>query len=63
MIKEMRNIFRSLSFNITQAVYSIIPDIYTVFMDLASNRYFSKKSIKELSEIISICIYGFKDNN
>ncbi len=56
----MANIFRSLSFNITQAVYSIIPDIYNVFMDLASNRYFSEKSIKELSgniyTIISVCM-------
>ena len=56
----MGNIFRSLSFNITQAVYTIIPDIYNVFMDLASNRYFSEKSIKELSgniyTIISVCM-------
>ena len=56
----MANIFRSLSFNITQAVYSIIPAIYNVFMDLASNRYFSEKSIKELSgniyTIISVCM-------
>lgn len=56
----MTNIFRSLSFTITQAVYSIIPDIYNVFMDLASNRYFSEKSIKELSgniyTIISVCM-------
>lgn len=56
----MRNIFRSLSFNITQAVYTIIPAIYGVFMDLASNRYFSEKSIKELSTniytVISVCM-------
>lgn len=56
----MRNIFRSLSFNITQAVYTIIPDLYGVFMDLASNRYFSEKSIKELSTniytVISVCM-------
>lgn len=56
----MRNIFRSLSFNITQAVYTIIPALYGVFMDLASNRYFSEKSIKELSgniyTIISVCM-------
>ncbi len=56
----MANIFRSLSFNITQAVYTIIPALYGVFMDLASNRYFSEKSIKELSgniyTIISVCM-------
>lgn len=56
----MGNIFRSLSFNITQAVYTIIPALYGVFMDLASNRYFSEKSIKELSgniyTIISVCM-------
>ena len=53
-------IFRSLSFNITQVAYSIIPDLYGVFMDIASNRYFSEKSIKELSgniyTIISVCM-------
>lgn len=56
----MGNIFRSLSFNITQAVYTIIPALYGVFMDLASNRYFSEKSIKELSTniytVISVCM-------
>ena len=50
----MKNIFRSLSFNIVQAVYPLIPDLYGVFQDLASNRYFTQDAIRTLSGNIYI---------
>ena len=52
----MTNIFRSLSFAIVQAIYPLIPDLYGVVMDLASNKYFTTESIRTLSGNIYIII-------
>lgn len=56
----MTNIVRSLSFAIVQAIYPLIPDLYGVVMDLASNRYFTTEAIQTLSGniyiVISVCM-------
>ena len=56
----MTNIIRSLSFAIVQAIYPLIPDLYGVVMDLASNRYFTTEAIRTLSGniyiVISVCM-------
>lgn len=56
----MTNIIRSLSFAIVQAIYPLIPDLYGVVMDLASNRYFTTEAIQTLSGniyiVISVCM-------
>ena len=56
----MENIFRSLSFNIVQAVYPLIPDLYGIIIDIGSNQYFTAEAIQKLSSniylVISVCM-------
>ena len=56
----MKKIWRSLTFNLSQALYPLIPDLYNIFYDLASNEYISAKQIRQLSQniylIISACM-------
>lgn len=52
----MKKIWRGLTFNITQAVYPLIPDLYQIFEDLATNQYISAKQIRQLSQNIYIII-------
>lgn len=52
----MKKIWRSLTFNLTQALYPLIPDLYQIFEDLATNQYISAKQIRQLSQNIYIII-------
>ena len=56
----MEKIWRILTFNICKAIYPLIPDIYNVFSDLASTKYFTQDQIKQISNnlyiVISVCM-------
>ncbi|MBO6244351.1 MAG: hypothetical protein J6O41_07325 [Clostridia bacterium] len=52
----MENIFRSLSFTITQLVYPLISYLYNIFELIAKNQFFTNSDIEALSQNIYIII-------
>lgn len=52
----MENIFRSLSFTISQLVYPLISYLYDIFERIAKHRFFSDSDIENLSQNIYIVI-------
>lgn len=56
----MTNILRSLSFNIDQFLYPLIPSLYQIFYDIASQKYFTAEAINKLANniyiILSVCM-------
>ena len=56
----MTNILRSLSFNLDQFLYPLIPSLYQIFYDIASQKYFTAEAINKLANniyiILSVCM-------
>lgn len=56
----MKKIWRALTFNLSQALYPLISDLYGIFEDLASSKYISAGTIRNISQnlylIISACM-------
>jgi len=52
----LENIFRSLSFTITQLVYPLISYLYNIFELIAKNQFFTNSDIEALSQNIYIII-------